>query len=229
MPAKDGFCNELNKRFKRLADDARAVKWDSRLWINPPFHLSGEVVQKLKEDGTQVILVVPLWDCKPWWKDVLAMTVDSMRLPLHIKLYARDDTGPLRKRPWPTVAFLVDGGLISDGSCTPDQLSESGLDHGTESDSNFSDFLDRDCTVPNLESGTSDCSQTPIRSDPASISHLARGKKVPNKVKCRQCYERPKFEAFLDPVVCEDVEMLSRFRHPRHTRRRESIPPCFSR
>ena len=46
MPAKDAFCNELNKRFKRLADNAWAVKWDKRLWINPPFHLLGEVVHK---------------------------------------------------------------------------------------------------------------------------------------------------------------------------------------
>ena len=28
VPAKDAFCNELNKRFKRLADNAWAVKWD---------------------------------------------------------------------------------------------------------------------------------------------------------------------------------------------------------
>ena len=69
----------------------------------------------MKEDHTQAILVVP-----PWWKDVLAMTVKSIRLLPDVKLYARDDTGPLRQRPWPTVAFLVDGGLISDGSCTSD-------------------------------------------------------------------------------------------------------------
>ena len=174
VPAKDAFCNELNKRFKRSADDAWAVKWEKRLWINPPFHLLGEVVQKLKEDCTQAILVVPLWDWKPWWKDVLPMTVDSIRLPHDVKLYAREDTGPLRQWPWPTVAFLVDGGLISDGSCTSDHGSESGLDHGTESDSNFSIFLVRDDTVPNLASGTCDCTQTPIRSDPASMCHLAR-------------------------------------------------------
>ena len=114
VPAKDAFCNELNKRFKRSADDAWALKRERRLWINTAFHLLGEVVQKLKEDRTQAILVVPLWNWKPWCKDVLAMTVDSIRLPHDVKLYARDDTCPLRQRPWPTVAFLGDGGLISD-------------------------------------------------------------------------------------------------------------------
>ena len=60
--------------------------------------------------------------------------------------------------------------------------------------------------MPILESGSSDCSQTPIRSDPASISHLAREKIFRKKVKFGHFFETPKFEAFLDPVVCEDVE-----------------------
>ena len=60
--------------------------------------------------------------------------------------------------------------------------------------------------MPNLKSGTSNCSQTPLRSDPASISHLARGKKFRKKVKFRQLYAKPKFEAFLDPFGYEDVE-----------------------
>ena len=60
--------------------------------------------------------------------------------------------------------------------------------------------------MPNLESGTSDCSQTRIQLDPAIISHLATVKKFRKKVKFRQFYEEPTFEAFLDPFVCEDVE-----------------------
>ena len=60
--------------------------------------------------------------------------------------------------------------------------------------------------MPNLESGMSDCSQTPIGSDSSSISHLVKGTKFRKKVKFRQFYEKPKFEAFLEPFVCEDVE-----------------------
>ena len=147
MPAKEAFCNELTKRFKRLADDAWAVKLEKRLWSNPSFHLLGDDVQKIKEECTQAILVVPRWDWKPWWKDVLAMTVNSICLPHNVKLYARDDTGHLQQWLWPTVKFLDDRGLISNGSCTLDHGSESGLDHGTESASNCSDFLERDDTV----------------------------------------------------------------------------------
>ena len=52
VPPIDAFCNELNKRFQRLADAAWAVKWDERLWTNPPFHLQGDDVQKVEEDHT---------------------------------------------------------------------------------------------------------------------------------------------------------------------------------
>ena len=96
MPARDAFCNEPNKRFKRLAEDAWAVKWDKRLWIKRPFHLLGEVVQKMKKDRNQAILVVPLWDWNLWCKDFLAMTVDSIRLPQDVELNATGNTGPMR-------------------------------------------------------------------------------------------------------------------------------------
>ena len=183
VPAKDAFCNEVNKHFKRLADDACAVKWDKRLWINPSFHLFGEVVQKIKEHCTQGILVVPSCYWKPWWKVVLAMTVDSIHLPQDIKLYARDDTGPLRQQPRPIVTFLVDRGLISDRSSTSDHRSESRFDHGTQSDSNFSDFLERDDTVPNVDSGRLIVAGPQDDQIQRSISHLSRGRKFQKKVK----------------------------------------------
>ena len=50
VPAKDAFCQEFNKGFQRLADDAWAVKWHRRLWIKPPLHLLGELVQNVKKD-----------------------------------------------------------------------------------------------------------------------------------------------------------------------------------
>ena len=229
VPAKDAFRNELNKRFKCLADDAWAVKWDKRLWINPPFHLLGEVVQKIKEDRTQAILVVPLWDWKPWWKDVLAMTVDSIHLPHDVKLYATNDTGPLRQRPWPSVAFLVDGGLISDGSCTSDHGSESGLDYGTGSDSNFSDFLEGDDTVPNLESERLIVVRPQYDQIQQASPTWSREKNSERRSNSDNFTKNPSLRPFWTPLSVRMWKMLSRFGHPRHTRKRESIPHCFSR
>ena len=199
MPAKDAFCNESNKRFKRLADDAWAVKWDKTLCINPPSHLLGEVVQKIKEDRTQAILVVPLWDWKPWWKDVLAMTVDSIRTP-GTTLVPCDSGRGLPSLFWSMeVSSLTD--LVHQTMGQNQVLTMVRIQIRI-----FPIFLEGGDTVPNLESGMSDCSQTPIRSDPSRISHLIKGKKFRKKVKFRQFYEKPKFEAILDPFVCEDVE-----------------------
>ena len=206
MPAEDAFCNEVNKRFKRLADNAWAVNWDERLWINPPFHFLGELVQKIKEDRTQAILAVPLWDWKPWWKDALAMTVDSIRLPHDVTLYARDDTDPLQQRLWPTVAFLVNEGLISDGSCTSDHGSESGLYDGTESDSKFSDFLGSDDTVPNLNSGTSDGSETQCDQIQQASPTWPEEKDSEKRSNSDNFMKNPSWKAFLTLFVCEEVQ-----------------------
>ena len=64
-PQYDAFANRENKRFDKHFRDAWTHKWDKKLWINPPFHLIQQVIHKIKQDKTQAILVVPLWDDKP--------------------------------------------------------------------------------------------------------------------------------------------------------------------
>ena len=80
-----------------------------------------------------------------------------------------------------------------------------------------------------MDSGTSDCSQPQIRSDPASISHLARGTKFEKKSNSDNFMKNPSLKPFWTPLFVRMWRMLSRFRHPRHTCKRESIPPCYSR
>ena len=107
-PQYDAFANRENKRFDKHFRDAWTHKWDKKLWINLPFHLIQQVIHKIKQDKTQAILVVPLWDDKPWFQELQEICVDYIELPRKIKLYARDDTGPLPQRPWSSLAFLVD-------------------------------------------------------------------------------------------------------------------------
>ena len=94
-PQYDAFANRENKRFDKHFRDAWTHKWDKKLCINPPFHLIQQVIHKIKQDKTQAILVVPLWDDKPWFQELQDICVDYIELPRKIKLYARDDTGPL--------------------------------------------------------------------------------------------------------------------------------------
>ena len=69
-PQYDAFANRENKRFDKHFCDAWTVNWDKKLWINPPFHLIQQVIHKIKQDKTQAILVVPLWDDKPWFQEL---------------------------------------------------------------------------------------------------------------------------------------------------------------
>ena len=75
---------------------------------------------------------MPLWDDKPWFQELQDICVDYIELPRKIKLYARDDTGPLPQRPWSSLAFLVDGKLSdSDSADSGTDAFPWGAGHGT--------------------------------------------------------------------------------------------------
>ena len=93
----DAFANRENKRFGNYFRDASTQKWDKKLWIDPPFHLIQQVIHKIKQDRTQAIVVVFLWDDKSWLQELQHICVDYIKLPGKIKLYARDNTGLLRQ------------------------------------------------------------------------------------------------------------------------------------
>ena len=81
--------------------DAWAQQWDKKLCINPPFHLIQKVIHKIKQDMTQAILVVPLRADKSCFPGLQDICVDYIKLLRKIKLYARDDTGPVRQQSPP--------------------------------------------------------------------------------------------------------------------------------
>ena len=92
-PQYDAFANHENKPFDNCFRDAWTQKWDKKLWINPPFHSTQQVIHKTKQDKTRAILVAILWDDKPWFQELQDICVDYIELPRKIKLYAWDDTG----------------------------------------------------------------------------------------------------------------------------------------
>ena len=117
---------------------------DRKLCINIPFHLIQQVIHKIKQDETQAILVVPLSEDKLWFEKLQDICVDYIELRGKIKLYARDDTGPMRQRSWSSLTFLVDGGLPdSDSAYSGNHCcvgSESEVECGIDDGCMSSDF-----------------------------------------------------------------------------------------
>ena len=183
-PQYDAFANRKNKRFDKHFRDAWTHKWDKKLWINPPFHLIQQVIHKIKQDKTQAILVVPLWDDKPWFQELQDICVDYIELPRKIKLYARDDTGPLPQRSWSSLAFLVDGKLSDSNSADSGTDScvgsESEVERGTDDESIFSDFCPSDTQGDPTSNGSASSPSSPIRSTSKRI-FSARAKKNLNR------------------------------------------------
>ena len=172
-PQYDAFANRENKRFDNYFRDAGTQKWDKKLWINPPFHLIQQVIHKIKQDKTQAILVVPLWDDKQWLQELQDICVDYIELPRKIKLYARNDTGPLRQRSWSSLAFLVDGGLpdcdSADSGTDSCVGSESEVERGSDDECIFSDFSPSDAEGDPSSNGSASSPSSPIRSTSKGI------------------------------------------------------------
>ena len=199
----DAFANPENKKFDKYFRDARTKKWDKKPCINPPFHLTQQVINKIKQDKTQAILVVPLWDDKPWFQELQDICVDYIELPRKIKLYGRDDTGPLRQRSWSSLAFLVDGGLPDsdsvDSSTDSSVLSESELERGTDEECSFSNFSPSDAEGDPSSNGSASSPSSPIRSTSKGIISARAKKNFKSPRKFRVFYEKCRVEAFNDP------------------------------
>ena len=165
-PQYDAFANPQRKRFDNYFRNAWTQKWDKKLWINPPFHLIQQVIDKIKQDKTQAILVVPLWDDKPWFQEWQDIFVDYIQLPRKIKQCARDNTGPLRQRSWSTLALLGDGGLPdSDSADSPTDScvgSEFEFERGTDDECIFSEFSLFDAEGDPSSNGSDPSPSSPI-------------------------------------------------------------------
>ena len=51
------------------------------LWINPPWHLLPQVLEKLRTSRTRGILVYPYWPLQPWFQEVQRLSAVHFRLP----------------------------------------------------------------------------------------------------------------------------------------------------
>ena len=114
MPQVDAFASTSNARFPLFWDvttDAFSKDWGSHglLWINPPFDLFNEVLDKIILDGALAILIAPEWPSEEWWHRLQPLVVRSFVVPKNTKVFLRRGLEPVAPPRWRTCAFLVDG------------------------------------------------------------------------------------------------------------------------
>ena len=126
-----------------------------------------------------------------------------------MKLYARDDTGPLRQQSWSTLALLVDGRLSdpdwahSDDSCVG---SENEVELGTDDETILSDFCSSDAEGDPVSNGSPGVPSSLIWRDSSKVSHTKIKRNAHSRRKFRVIYEKPPVSVFYDPFEEIDDE-----------------------
>ena len=94
MPEIDLFASRLNKQLDRYVSwkpdpdaafvDAFALNWSNMLiYAFPPFSLLGRLVQKVRVDAAEMVLVALLWVTQNWFTPILEMLIQD---PLILKV-----------------------------------------------------------------------------------------------------------------------------------------------
>ena len=72
--------NKLSRYVSRRPDpEAYAIDAFSLTWTNdvfymfPPFSLIGRILQKVQEEGTEAVIVAPIWITQSWWPSLLSL------------------------------------------------------------------------------------------------------------------------------------------------------------
>jgi hypothetical protein len=55
--------------------------WPATLWLNPPWHLLPQVLEKLRASRSKGILIYPYWPLQPWFQEVQRLSASHFRLP----------------------------------------------------------------------------------------------------------------------------------------------------
>lgn len=123
-PTVDAFADEDMHVVRRwwgpgsLTPDAMATSWTNEvLWLNPPFSMFPQVVEKLVAEGGKAIVIAPHWKNQPWFQKLQNMTVKRHFYASGRRFF--EDTGPLR---WPVWALLVEGSFKTLDKFEPEKI-----------------------------------------------------------------------------------------------------------
>ena len=98
-PEVDMFSVKASARFARFwgpdseeCTDAFKKFWGNgtRLWANPPFSMFHRVVSKIREERAMVLVCMPLWDDRSWYKKAKEITIRSVKFEKGCRIFELD-------------------------------------------------------------------------------------------------------------------------------------------
>jgi len=85
-PSIDLFASRLNYQLKPFVSwrpdpeamviDAFSINWKENFYAFPPFAMINRVLQRVEQDQSQGIIIVPLWTTQVWFPRLLHMLID---------------------------------------------------------------------------------------------------------------------------------------------------------
>ena len=127
----DLFASRLTNQCRRYAarsiTDAFLQDWTMvKGFANPPWNLISCVLRKTQTQGTNIILVAPVWKAQPWYALLLSMLVDWPRLLPRQLIRAQTESIPLD----PQLAVWSISGRDSEAKAFQAKLRTSFSNHG---------------------------------------------------------------------------------------------------
>lgn len=112
----DLFASSKNNKLDRFATllpdplscatDAFTIKWPRRAYAFPPFNQIGRILNKVRRELAEIVLITPFWESATWWPLLHQLAV-SLPLVTHTPLW--DNRRREKKIKWPLVVWSLSG------------------------------------------------------------------------------------------------------------------------
>ena len=118
-PDVDLFASRQNRQCQRYASwradlkslgNAFALNWGKyQAWLNPPWELIPQVLQKIKEDRARALVCFPVWRAAQWWPQFQQLMTQQPVVLNRVPLYSDPDGKLLPPPRWATLFTTVSG------------------------------------------------------------------------------------------------------------------------
>jgi hypothetical protein len=104
--------NAQTERYMTQELNAFSVKWKGEnAWANPPWHLIGRVLQRVKNEGCTMTICVPYYTKATWWPTLENMIIDEpILIGRHDNVFLRRGTEQVGCTPWEVTLIARIGG-----------------------------------------------------------------------------------------------------------------------